>query len=66
MNITLNGEPRSLPDGATIAVLINELALGDRRTAVEVNEEVIPRSEYAESILSDGDAVEIVHAVGGG
>ncbi|MCH9671184.1 MAG: sulfur carrier protein ThiS [Gammaproteobacteria bacterium] len=66
MDITLNGEPRSLADGATVAHLIAELDLANRRTAVEVNREVVPRSTYADVTLNDGDAVEIVHAVGGG
>ena len=66
MRIVLNGEPRSLEPGATLAALVASLDLGGRRMAVEVNEEVIPRSEYADHVLGDGDRVEIVHAVGGG
>ena len=66
MRIVLNGEPRSLEPGATLAALVASLDLGGRRMAVEVNEEVIPRSEYAGHVLGDGDRVEIVHAVGGG
>ena len=66
MRIVLNGEARSLEPGATLADLVASLDLGGRRMAVEVNEEVIPRSEYAGHVLGDGDRVEIVHAVGGG
>ena len=66
MRIVLNGEPRLLEPGATLAALVASLDLGGRRMAVEVNEEVIPRSEYAGHVLGDGDRVEIVHAVGGG
>ena len=66
MRIVLNGEARLLEAGATLAALVASLDLGGRRTAVEVNEEVIPRSEYAAHVLADGDRVEIVHAVGGG
>lgn len=66
MRIVLNGEPRLLEPGATLAALVASLDLGGRRMAVEVNEEVIPRSEYADHVLGDGDRVEIVHAVGGG
>ena len=66
MRIVLNGETRSLEPGATLAALVASLDLGGRRMAVEVNEEVIPRSEYAGHVLGDGDRVEIVHAVGGG
>lgn len=66
MRIVLNGEVRPLEPGTTLAALVASLDLGRRRTAVEVNEEVIPRSEYPVHVLADGDRVEIVHAVGGG
>ncbi len=66
MQIVLNGETRTLEPGTTLAALVVSLDLGGRRMAVEVNEEVIPRSEYADHVLGDGDRVEIVHAVGGG
>ena len=66
MRIVLNGEARTLEPGTTLAGLVASLDLGARRTAVEINEEVIPRSEYADFVLGEGDRVEIVHAVGGG
>ena len=66
MRIVLNGQSRILEPGTTLAALVARLDLGGRRTAVEINEEVIPRSEYAGRVLGDGDRVEIVHAVGGG
>ena len=66
MQIILNGQTRMLEPGATLAALVAHLELGGRRMAVEINEEVIPRSEYAEFVLGEGDRVEIVHAVGGG
>ena len=66
MQIVLNGETRTLEPGTTLAALVASLDLGGRRMAVEVNEEVIPRSEYADHVLGDGDRLEIVHAVGGG
>lgn len=66
VQIVLNGESRPLEPGTTVAALVARLDLGGRRMAVEVNEEVIPRSEYAGRVLGDGDRVEIVHAVGGG
>ena len=66
MRIVLNGEARMLEPGTTLAALVASLDLGARRMAVEVNEEVIPRSEYADYVFVDGDRVEIVHAVGGG
>ena len=66
MQITLNGEPRDAMDGLTIAALLGELALEGKRLAVEVNEDVIPRSEHDGHVLRPGDRVEIVHAIGGG
>ena len=66
MQIELNGEPHVIVEGATIASLIERLALTGRRFAVEVNEEVVPRGRHAERVLADGDRVEIVHAIGGG
>ena len=66
MRIVLNGQPLRLEPGTTLAGLVASLDLGGRRMAVEINEEVIPRSEYPEHVLGEGDRVEIVHAVGGG
>ena len=66
MNIVLNGEPQGLDDALTLRGLIERLELGGKRLAVEVNEEVVPRSLHAEYRLHEGDRVEIVHAIGGG
>ena len=66
VQIVLNGQDRTLEPGTTLADLVASLELGGRRMAVEINEEVIPRSEYPTYILGEGDRVEIVHAVGGG
>ena len=66
MQIELNGEPHVVADDATVASLIERLALTGRRLAVEVNEEVVPRGRHAEHVLASGDRVEIVHAIGGG
>ena len=65
MDIILNGEPRRT-DAPTIAALIEREGLAERRVAVEVNGEIVPRGRHAEHALSDGDRVEIVHALGGG
>jgi len=64
--ITVNGEKRSVPEGQTLAELVQELDLEGRRVAVEVNEEIVPRSRYAEHVLNGGDRVEVVAAIGGG
>ena len=66
MQIIVNDEPRTLDPGATVADLVVALGLGPRRIAVEVNRAVVPRAEYAATSLRDGDAVEIIHFVGGG
>ncbi|HET8848757.1 MAG TPA: sulfur carrier protein ThiS [Marinobacter sp.] len=66
MQVQINGETMELPEGATIAVLIERLALAGKRLAVEVNEDIVPRSEHPGFALADGDRVEVVHAIGGG
>jgi sulfur carrier protein len=66
MNISLNGDRFPLEEGATVAALVDALALKGRRIAVEVNEEVIPMSRHATHRLAEGDRVEVVHAIGGG
>lgn len=64
--ILVNGEKRSVPAGQTLAELVRNLDLEGRRVAVEVNEEIVPRSRYAEHVLNGGDRVEVVAAIGGG
>ncbi len=66
MEIHVNGERRELTPGSSLAALLNELQYGDQRIAVEVNEEIIPRSQYGRHCLQAGDRVEIVRAIGGG
>ena len=66
MDIIVNGETRSVPERTTAAGLIDILELGGRRLALELNGEIVPRSEHAGCPLSAGDEIEIVHAVGGG
>ena len=66
MNITVNGTPTRVDDAAPMSALVQQLGLAGRRIAVEVNEELIPRSRFDEHRLNEGDRVEIIHAVGGG
>ncbi|HBM50680.1 sulfur carrier protein ThiS [Marinobacter sp. UBA3607] len=66
MQVKVNGEAVELPNGATIAALIEQLALSGKRVAVEVNEDIVPRSQHPDFSLSEGDRVEVVHAIGGG
>ncbi|WP_440058463.1 sulfur carrier protein ThiS [Pseudomonas fragariae (ex Marin et al. 2024)] len=66
MHIQLNGEPFELPDGATVAALLTRLDLAGRRVAVELNLDIVLRSQHVTTVLSEGDQVEVVHAIGGG
>jgi sulfur carrier protein len=66
MQITVNGIPTEIPEGLSMAGLIEQLELGGRRMAVEVNQELIPRSLFESHRLTADDRVEIIHAVGGG
>lgn len=66
IQIRLNGEPHTLSSGLNAADLVEQLGLGGRRIAVEINEEIVPRSQHASTRLADGDHVEVVHAIGGG
>ncbi|GGL34449.1 sulfur carrier protein ThiS [Pseudomonas brenneri] len=66
MRIQLNGEPYELPDGETVAALLARLELTGRRVAVELNQDIVPRSQHPDTALAEGDQVEVVHAIGGG
>lgn len=66
MRLIVNGEPLEFKDGATVVALLGSLDLDPRRLGVERNREIVPKSLYAETRLADGDAIEIVHFVGGG
>lgn len=66
MHIQLNGERYELPDGQSVADLLQRLELTGRRLAVELNRDIVPRSQYAATVLVEDDQVEVVHAIGGG
>jgi len=66
IDVVINGKSRSVPTGQTVATLIGELGLADRRVAVERNREVVPRADHATTVLAAGDRLEIVTFVGGG
>ncbi len=66
MEISLNGSPYQLPENTTLAVLIAQLDLTNKRLAIEVNQEIVPRSQFESYLLTDNNHVEIVHAIGGG
>jgi sulfur carrier protein len=66
MNLTVNGEPRTLDGVADVAALVAVLGLDGRKVAVERNLEIVPRSAYGRTALAEGDRIEIVHFIGGG
>lgn len=66
MQITLNGEPFEVKKAKTISELLKELELDIVKVAVEQNLQIVPRSTYGESTISEGDKIEIVHFIGGG
>lgn len=65
-HITLNGVPRQIPDIFTVVDLLTELGYFGKRVAVERNGEIVPKGLHRSTALADGDALEIVVAVGGG
>jgi len=66
MRVTVNGEAVELPEGLNASELVERIGLADQRIALEVNREIVPRSEYGSTRLNEGDRVEIVRAIGGG
>ena len=66
MKILLNGQEKSLEPPVTVAALLRDMGLGERRVAVEVNREIVPRSRHGEFQLQDQDRVDVVFAIGGG
>ena len=66
MNLTVNGEARTLPEGTSVASLLENLGIKAGRVAVEVNMYIVPKASYVDRTLQDGDRIEVVHFVGGG
>lgn len=66
MQIELNGQPREVVPGTSVAALVAELELDPRYLAVERNRELVPRAEHANVQLAEGDQIEVVTLVGGG
>lgn len=66
MDIQLNGRPSNCEPGITLAGLLAREGLAERRVAVEVNGEIVPRGLHSSHVVMEGDSVEIVHALGGG
>jgi len=66
MKIVLNGEPKALSSNLSIQQLLDQLSIPAGRVACEVNLKIIKRGLYPETVLQDGDTVEIIQAIGGG
>jgi thiamine biosynthesis protein ThiS len=66
LEIIVNGESRSLPGPASVADLLRHLGLDPRTVVVELNREIVRRPRLDDTALANGDAVELVHFVGGG
>ncbi|MCP5360951.1 MAG: sulfur carrier protein ThiS [Sinobacteraceae bacterium] len=66
IQITINGQRESLPAATTVLGLLEARDLAGKRLAVERNGEIVPKGRHADTVLADGDRLEIVVAVGGG
>jgi len=66
MIIILNGENKQVDSNASIEQLLHDIGLSDKRLAVEVNQQIVPRSDFDKTTLQEADKVEIVQAIGGG
>lgn len=66
VRILINGEPREIPSGLTVSVLISHLGLAANRLAIERNLDILPRDAWSQTAVSADDRYEIVHLVGGG
>ena len=66
MKIQVNGKEKKVSEGLRLSELVDSLLLEGSRYAVEVNEELIPRTEHDQFVLKDQDQVEVVQAIGGG
>jgi thiamine biosynthesis protein ThiS len=66
MQLQINGDEKEFAEGLTLGRLVGELGMKADRVAIELNREIIVRTQWAETTLHDGDKLEIVHFVGGG
>ncbi len=66
MTITVNGKPKELTHPTTVTGLLDILNLDTTRVAIELNREILPRANFANRLLAEGDSLEIVQFVGGG
>ena len=66
IDVLVNGEKQAVAVGATLADLLANLGLEGKRLAVEINDEIVPRSQHLSWCVNSGDRIEIVQAIGGG
>ena len=66
IQVTINGRIERFPKDTSMLALLQDKALAGKRVAVERNGEIVPRGRHADTVLADGDRLEIVVAVGGG
>lgn len=66
MNVVINGQPSAVPDGITVATLLELNDLAERACAVEINRTLVPKRDHDSRVIEDGDAIELVTLVGGG
>ena len=66
VELTIGGEPRRFDAPLSVSSLVEKLSLANRRIAIELNGEIVPRSRFDSTMISSGDRMEIVTAVGGG
>ncbi len=66
ITIILNGNDKQLDSNTSLTQLLKALDLSEKRLAVELNQQIVPRSDFASTMLNDQDQVEIVQAIGGG
>ncbi|MGH7768026.1 MAG: sulfur carrier protein ThiS [Candidatus Binatia bacterium] len=66
MTVQINGEKKEIKEGLSVASLLEELGIRTGRVVVELNRDVLARGAHGATLLQEGDAVEIVHFVGGG
>jgi sulfur carrier protein len=66
MQITLNGQKKELPDSMTVLTLLEHLNISHQRVAVELNEMIVKKDRYGDTVVQNGDSLEIVSFMGGG
>ena len=66
MQVIINGESQTFEESISVLALLERSGLIGKRVAVEINEAIIPKSRHPETVINDGDSIEIIQAIGGG